>query len=88
MNDTKLSQDKLGELLQTNKLAWVIAVAGQAVIFGLIHAYQSPIGMFKVGLIGLLFGLSYRVVWRNLWPLVLAHGLIDSLDMVTHYFGG
>ena len=70
------------------KLAWVIAVAGQAVIFGLLHAYQSPIGMFKVGLIGLVFGLSYRSVGRNLWPLILAHGLIDSLDMLTHFFGG
>lgn len=69
------------------KLAWVIAAVGQAVIFGLVHAYQSPIGMFKVGLIGLVFGLSYRVVGRNLWPLILAHGLIDSLDMVSHYFG-
>jgi len=69
------------------KLAWVIAAVGQAVIFGLVHAYQSPIGMFKVGLIGLVFGLSYRIVGRNLWPLILAHGLIDSLDMMSHYFG-
>jgi len=70
------------------KLAWVIALIGQAVIFGLVHSYQSPIGMFKVGVIGLVFGLSYLVVGRNLWPLILAHGLIDSLDMVSHYFGG
>jgi len=70
------------------KLAWVIAAIGQAVIFGLVHAYQSPAGMFKVGLIGLVFGLSYLIVGRNLWPLILAHGLIDSLDMVSHYFGG
>ncbi|MFC1996526.1 CPBP family intramembrane glutamic endopeptidase [Chloroflexota bacterium] len=70
------------------KLAWAIALVGQAVIFGLVHAYQSPVGMFKVGLIGLVFGLSYLVGGRNLWPLILAHGLIDSLDMVSHYFGG
>ncbi len=71
-----------------SKLAWVIALVGQAVIFGLIHAYQSPVGMFKVGLIGLVFGVSYLVVGKNLWPLILAHGLIDSLDMVSHFFGG
>jgi len=70
------------------KMAWVIAMVGQAVIFGLIHAYQSPVGMFKVGLIGLVFGVSYLVVGKNLWPLILAHGLIDSLDMVSHFFGG
>jgi hypothetical protein len=44
--------------------------------------------MFKVGLIGLVFGASFLVTGRNLWPLILAHGWIDSLDMVSHYFGG
>jgi membrane protease YdiL (CAAX protease family) len=70
------------------KIALVIALVGQAVIFGLVHSQQGPGGMFKVGVIGLAFGLSYLIVGRNLWPLILAHGLIDSLDMVTHYFGG
>jgi len=70
-----------------SKLAWVIALVGQAFIFGLVHAYQSPVGMFKVGLIGLVFGVSYLLVGRNLWPLILAHGLIDSLDMISHFFG-
>jgi hypothetical protein len=66
----------------------VIVLVGQAVIFGLVHAYQSPAGMFKVGVIGLVFGLSYLGVGRNLWPLILAHGFIDSMDMVQHFFGG
>ncbi len=70
------------------KIAWAIAIIGQAVIFGLIHSQQGPGGMFEVGVIGLVFGLSYLVVGRNLWPLIIAHGLINSLDMVTHYFGG
>ena len=70
------------------KLAWGIALVGQAIIFGLAHAYQSPVGMFKVGIIGLVFGIAYLAVGRKLWPLILAHGLIDSLDMVSHYFGG
>lgn len=80
--------NRLVDLLgKQTKLAWGIALVGQAVIFGLVHAYQSPVGMFKVGLIGLVFGISYLVTGRNLWPLILAHGLIDSLDMVSHYFG-
>jgi len=70
------------------KIAWVIAIVGQAAIFGLVHSQQGPGGMFKVGAIGLVFGLSYLAVGRNLWPLILAHGLLDSIDMVRHYFGG
>ncbi len=69
------------------KIAWVIALVGSAVIFGLLHYQQGAGGMFKVGAIALVFGLSYLAVGRKLWPLILAHGLIDSFDMVLHYFG-
>ncbi len=44
--------------------------------------------MFKTGAIGLVFGIAYLAVQRSLWPLILAHGLIDTIDMITHYFGG
>jgi hypothetical protein len=70
------------------KIAWVIAIVGSAVIFGLVHSQQGLGGIFKVGLIGVVFGLSYLAVGRNLWPLILAHGIIDSMDMVQHFFGG
>ena len=66
----------------------MIALVGQAVVFGLDHSQQGPGGMFKVGVIGAVFGLFYLAVGRNLWPLILAHGLIDSIDMVSHCFGG
>jgi membrane protease YdiL (CAAX protease family) len=80
--------NRLIDLLNTKiRVAWIIAIVMQAIIFGLVHAYQSPMGMFKVGMIGLVFGVAYLFVGRNLWPLILAHGLIDSLDMMNHYFG-
>ena len=71
-----------------SKLAWAIALLGSAAIFGLVHIDQGLAGMFKIGAVGLVFGLSYLAVGRNLWPLMIAHGLIDTLDFVTHYFGG
>lgn len=81
--------NRLIDLLgKQTKLAWGIALIGSAVIFGLIHLFQGPVGIFKVGAIGLVFGLSYLAVGRNLWPLVFAHALIDTLDMVSHFFGG
>ncbi len=70
------------------KLAWVFALVGHAAIFGLVHAYQGPMGMVKTAAIGSVFGLAYLAVERNLWPLIIAHGLIDSIDMVSHYLGG
>jgi membrane protease YdiL (CAAX protease family) len=73
---------------QETIIAWTIALIGSAVIFGLVHSQQGPGGMLKVGAIGVVFGLSYLATGRNLWPLIFAHGLIDSLDMVQHFFGG
>ena len=81
--------ERLIDLLgKQTRIAWAIALVGSAAIFGLIHYDQGLAGMFKIGAVGLVFGLSYLAVGRNLWPLIIAHGLIDTLDFVGHYFGG
>jgi membrane protease YdiL (CAAX protease family) len=72
----------------TTKLAWVISVVGSAIIFGLGHTYQGLGGVIKVITLGLLFGVAFLTVRRNLWPLIIAHALLDTLSFVGHYFGG
>lgn len=69
------------------KLAWVIALVGSAVIFALPHSYQGPGGMILVFAVGLLFGAAYLAVRRNLWILIIAHALMDTLGFVLFYFG-
>lgn len=62
------------------------AVLIQAGLFSLGHAYQGPTGLMTSASIGLLFGaLALRS--RSLWPLIIAHGLIDTLSMLVFYFG-
>ena len=70
------------------KLAWVIALVVSAVIFGFVHLRQGPAGMLKVAVYGLLFGVAFLTVRRNLWPLMIAHALMDTLSFVGYYFGG
>jgi hypothetical protein len=80
---------RLVDLLgKQTKLAWVIALVVSAVIFGLGHPYQDLAGMVKTGAAGLILGAAFLTVGRNLWPLMIAHALIDTLDFVSHYFGG
>jgi membrane protease YdiL (CAAX protease family) len=67
---------------------WGIAILASAVIFGFPHFFQGTAGIIKIGAIGIVFGVSFLIVRRNLWPLILAHGLIDTIDFVTHYFEG
>lgn len=54
------------------------AMALAAVPFGLLHAYQGPLGIIRTGTLGFLFGVS--VVWTgSIFPAMLAHTLLDFL---------
>ncbi len=61
------------------RFAWILAAFAQAMIFGLGHAYQGLVGILITGMVGLVFGLLYLVARRNLWPMIFAHGLINSV---------
>ncbi|WP_174754922.1 CPBP family glutamic-type intramembrane protease [Arenimonas daejeonensis] len=43
-------------------------------------------GIVVTGCIGLVFGLLYLRL-RSLWPLVIAHGLVDTIGLVALYAG-
>lgn len=49
--------------------------------------YQSLRGLVVTGLIGIALGTLYLLYKRNLWPLVLAHGLVDTLSFTALYTG-
>ena len=66
--------------------AAVLAALAQAVLFGLGHAYQGATGILVSGAIGLAFGLL-MLRFRTVWPLVIAHGLIDTVSMLALYAG-
>ena len=70
-----------------SRVAWIIALIVQAIIFGFGHQYQGPAGMIGTGLYALVFGLIYLVAGRNLWAPAIAHGLLDTLGFVLLYLG-
>jgi len=42
----------------------------------------SALAMMPVGLIGLVMGIAYVVFGRNLWPIIIAHCILNSDSMV------
>lgn len=81
-----LLQSRLQAMLGTRRFAGVLAVLLQAAIFGLGHAYQGPTGILSTAAIGLAFGLVVLRT-RSLWPVIVAHGLVDTVSMLALYAG-
>ena len=65
----------------------VWAVIAQAAIFALAHTYQGLTGVLMVFLIALILGAVYIRCGRNLWPVIAAHGLIDTVAITSLYLG-
>ncbi|GAA4644361.1 hypothetical protein GCM10023115_23210 [Pontixanthobacter gangjinensis] len=80
---------KSSDALGGSRIASLIAVLLAAIFFGYRHYYyQGMHGAFVTGSIGLLFGLIYLKVGRqNILPLVLAHGLANSIAQTTRFLG-
>jgi len=65
---------------------WV-AIVLQAFIFSLAHFYQGITGFVGIFVLALVFGAIYFRSGRNLLPLILAHGLIDTMAITAIYLG-
>jgi hypothetical protein len=62
-------------------LPWLIS-------FSLAHAYQNPLGIAITGTLGVLMGLMVLASGRNLWAVIIGHGLFDASRFVLFYFQG
>ena len=63
----------------------VAAMLASSLLRGAYHLYQG----FSAGLGNVVMGLVFAYVWQRtgrLWPLIIAHGIIDSVAYVGYAF--
>jgi len=65
----------------------IIAVMIQTVIFGLIHAYQGPVGIIGSTFSGLVFGAVTIAGRWSIWPAAIAHGTNNTFGILALYYG-
>ncbi|MEA1943643.1 MAG: CPBP family intramembrane glutamic endopeptidase [Pseudomonadota bacterium] len=78
--------NRFGEIFP--KIWWgtALAVLLPAIGFGAVHMYYQGVrGLVTTGLIGLAMGALYIAYKRNLWPLVIAHGAVNTLSFTAIY---
>jgi CAAX protease family protein len=78
----------LAMLFDGSRAAWIGACILQGALFGAAHAYQNPLGIAITGTLGILMGLLVLASGRNLWPVIIGHGLFDASRFVLFYFQG
>jgi CAAX protease family protein len=79
---------QLQRVFSNLRLCNVLSVVIPALIFGYGHMYYQGLRGFVVtGLIGLAFGVMFLFFKRSLWPLILFHGVIDSLTFTSMFMG-
>ena len=77
----------LAGLFQPSKARWALALVGSSVAFGLIHYDWGLAGMVETTLMGLFLGFAYLRTGRNLWVMIVAHGLMNTLKFVLVFSG-
>ena len=78
----------LAMLFGASRGAWIGACILQGALFGFAHAYQNPLGIAITGTLGILMGLLVLASGRNLWVVIIGHGLFDASRFVLFYFQG
>ena len=74
--------------LGDTRLAFGIALVAQAVVFGLVHAYQGPAGIAGTMINALIFGALTLAARGSIWPAAIAHGSSNSIGIMSLYLSG
>jgi membrane protease YdiL (CAAX protease family) len=78
---------KFSTLFGDSRLGLTLAVIAQAVWFGSGHVSQGVSGMIMAGTIGAVLGVFFLTrARRALLPLIIGHGLVDTVSQTIYYF--
>ncbi|WP_108807518.1 CPBP family intramembrane glutamic endopeptidase [Aquimarina spinulae] len=69
-------------LFSNLKFRTAIAITIQACIWGFRHSYDISERSISVALIGIIMGIAYVKLNRNLWPVIIAHCAMNTMSMI------
>ncbi|WP_100642929.1 CPBP family intramembrane glutamic endopeptidase [Alteromonas facilis] len=72
-------------LFGDRKAGITAALILHAGIFGMLHISQGIPGIIGTALVAVILGVVYLFTNRKLFPLILAHGLINSLSLTAYF---
>lgn len=79
--------NSLAGFFPLSRAAWVLALMGSSLLFGLAHISNGLAAVAETAIVGLLIGFVYLRTGRNLWVTIIAHGVWDTLAFILIYNG-
>jgi membrane protease YdiL (CAAX protease family) len=61
------------------------AIVAQALLFGALHLYGGAFAFLYAAVFATASAIFYLLLGRNLWPLIVVHGLWNSVAMWSTY---
>ena len=77
--------NRLADLFGQGRLGWTLAMLIHAIFFGLLHIYQGVPGMVGTGVVALIFAGIYLIGKRRLLPVIIGHGMINTISLTAYY---
>ena len=62
-----------------------VAVVAQAVLFGALHLYGGAFAFIYATVFAIAHGIFYVLLGRNLWPLIVVHGVWNTVGFWGTY---
>lgn len=79
---------RIARLCENAWYSWPLAILVQALLFGLGHSYAGW-GAATMAMFGaLVTGCYVLLTGKSIWPLIIVHGLWDSLAIILFYLNG
>jgi uncharacterized protein len=79
--------NRVADLLNRTRKAWIVSLIFVHILFGLAHSYQGLTGVIDEGVMGALLAAIYLRTGRNLAVPIVAHGVQDSIDLILIFCG-
>lgn len=80
--------NRLSDFIGKSKPAWIISLIIHSLFFGMLHIYQGLAGVITTTFIAVVFGAIYLIAKKRLFPVILAHLLINTITLTAYYLTG
>jgi uncharacterized protein len=76
---------RVSQLFANPAAGLAVGIVAQAVLFGALHLYAGAFAFIYATLFAIANGIFYVLLRRNLWPLIVVHGVWNTVGIWSVY---